>query len=141
MAARGEERGMRPALDYAPLVEHEDQVRAADRAQAVRDDEARALPQKCRKRVLDTRLRECVYRARRLVEDDYPRVREERAHEARELALADRDSRPAPAALGRRALRQLLDHVEASEPARRIDHLGLGRVGLPQADVLEDGAA
>ena len=42
VAALGQQLGMGPALDDPALVEDEHQVGAADRAQPVRDDEARA---------------------------------------------------------------------------------------------------
>ena len=83
---------MRPLLDDLAVLEDDDQVGVADRRQAVRDDERGAAVQEPPQRVLDLALRADVDRARRLVEDQDPRVGEQRTGERDELALAERQA-------------------------------------------------
>ena len=90
VAATGEQLGVRATLDDAALVEDEQRVRMPNRAQAMRDHEARAAAQQGEKRFLQPRLGQCVDRTRGLVENHQPWIREQRACEAHELALANR---------------------------------------------------
>ena len=83
---------MRPLLDDPAVLEHDDQVGVADRRQAVRDDEGGPAVQQAPQRLLDLALGADVDRARRLVEDQDPRVGEQRAREGDELALAERQA-------------------------------------------------
>jgi hypothetical protein len=84
----GEELLMGATLDDAPLVDHDDQIRLADRRQPVRDDQAGAIGQQRFERGLDQLLVVTVERARRLVEDEDARVLEERARDREPLPLA-----------------------------------------------------
>ena len=64
-----EELVVRALLDDGPVLEHDDQVRAADGREAVGDDERGAAVEQAPQRVLDPALGGDVDRARRLVED------------------------------------------------------------------------
>ena len=86
-----EQLGVRALLDDAAVLHDEDEVGVADRREAVRDDEARAVGPQRRHGVLDEQLGARVDRARRLVEDEQRRVGEERAGDRDELLLAGRD--------------------------------------------------
>src|SRR5438128_12614214 len=86
-AASGQERGVVAALDDLARLDHQDQVGVADRAQAMRDDDAGASAQEPAERCLDPLLGAGVDAARRLVEDQDARVGEHRARERQQLAL------------------------------------------------------
>ena len=90
---------MRSLLDDLPVLEHDDQVGVADRREPVGDDERRAAVQQAAQRALDLPLGADVDRARRLVEDQDPRVGEQRPCERDELPLAEREPRAALAEL------------------------------------------
>ncbi len=63
-------------LHDAPVLEHDDAVRVADRREAVRDDERRPTAHQPLERFFDEVLALGVERARRLVEDQDARVLE-----------------------------------------------------------------
>ena len=77
----------------------------------------------------------------RLVEDEDPRVGDERAGERDELALAGRELDAALADLGVQAVGEAADEVLGADAAQRAPHLVLGRVGPPEGDVLADRPA
>ena len=81
-------------LDEATVVEDEDAVGVPDGREAVRDHERRAARRERLQRAQDRRLGARVDRARRFVEDQERGVREPRAHEADDLALALGEVRP-----------------------------------------------
>ena len=110
---------VRAVLDEPALLEHQDQVGVADRAQAVRDDEGRAPFEQRVHVLLHDALRLGVERARGLVEDQDRRASIERARDRDALALAagERDARLAD--LGLVAERQPLDElVRVGDPRR-----------------------
>ena len=82
---------VRALLDDPAVLEDDDQVGVADRREAVRDDERGPAVQQAAERLLDLALGADVDRARRLVEDQDPRVGEQRARERDELPLAERE--------------------------------------------------
>ena len=84
-----------PALDDAPLVEHDDAVGGADGRQPVRDDDRRPPLHHRLERALEARLGVRVDARRRLVEDEERRVAVERAREREELPLARAEVRAA----------------------------------------------
>ncbi len=94
---------MRPPLDDPPVVEHDDQVGAADRGQPVRDDERGSSGEQQAKPVLDAPLGSDVDRRGRLVEDEDPRIGEQRSRERDELPLAEREPEAALAELACRS--------------------------------------
>src|SRR3712207_7296798 len=73
-AAAGEQLVVGAALDDAPVPDREDQVGVPDRAQAVRDHDARPSLQEPGERLLYHLLRPGVYVARRLVQYEDARV-------------------------------------------------------------------
>ena len=83
------------------------QVGAADRRQAVGDDERRPADEQPPQRGLDLPLGADVDRRGRLVEDEDPRVGEQRAREGDELALPEREPDAALAELGLVAVLEL----------------------------------
>src|ERR1700675_4232029 len=86
-------------LDDAAVLEHDDRARVADRREAVGDDERGAAVQEAPQRMLDLPFGSDVDRGRRLVEDQDPRVGEERAREGDKLTLAEGEPEPALAQL------------------------------------------
>src|SRR5690348_9794803 len=98
-AAAREQLVMRPALDDLAVLEHDDHVGVADRRESVGDDERRASLEERAQGGLDLPLGADVHRARRLVEDEDPRVGEQRTRERDELALPERQPRAALAEL------------------------------------------
>ena len=81
-----------------------------------------------------------VDRARRLVEDQDPRVGEQRAAERDELPLAEREAEAALAELRVVAVLEPLDELVGADGARGRLDLVAGRVGPAEGDVLGDGA-
>jgi len=73
------------------VLHHEDLVRAANRREAVRDDDRGPAAQEPVECALDQDLGGAVDVRRRLVEDQDPRVREERTGDRDQLALARRE--------------------------------------------------
>ena len=86
--------GVRPLLDHAPVLEHDDQVGVADRREPVRDDERRPAGEQAPQGLLDPPLGADVHRRGGLVEDEDARGGEERAGERDELPLAEREPLP-----------------------------------------------
>ena len=80
---------MRALLDDLAVLQHDDQVGVADRGEAVCDHERGAAGEERAQRALDLPLGADVDRRGRLVEDQDPRVGEQRARERDELALAE----------------------------------------------------
>ena len=66
-AVRGEQAPVRAAFDDASVVQHQHLVRLADRAEAVRDDEAGPPAHQAGEGRLEAGLRQGIDRARRLV--------------------------------------------------------------------------
>src|SRR5205085_3439187 len=96
--------------------------------------------QQTAKRVLDLALGADVDGARRLVEDQDPRVGEQRARESDELALAEREPEAALAELGGVALLELRHEIVCADgPRRRLD-LPAGRLRPAERDVVGDAA-
>ena len=91
-AVRREQLGVRPDLDDAPAVEHDDAVGVLDRRQPVRDHDRGASAHQRIERGLHLALRFRVERRGRLVEDQQRRVLEERARDGDALALAARQA-------------------------------------------------
>ena len=87
-AVRGVEFVVRAALHDDALPHDEDEVRVADRREAVRDRERRAVGHEPVDGVLHEALRDRVERARGLVEDEDGRVAEDRPRDGDALALA-----------------------------------------------------
>ena len=132
---------MRARLDHLAVLEHDDHVGPADGREPVGDDERRPVAQERLEGVLDARLGRDVDRRRRLVEDQDPRVGEERAGEGDQLALADREPRAAlldVRVVAVRAGRWM--NSWAPDGARRRTDLVIGRAGPAEADVVADRA-
>ena len=102
----GDQLVVRAHVDDVAVVEHDDDVRAADRRQAVRDDERRSSGQEAAESAIDPPLGADVHGRRRLVEDEDPRVGEQRARKGDELALAERELEAALADRGVVAVRR-----------------------------------
>src|SRR5215211_2653501 len=135
---------MAAALGDAAFLYGEDEIRAPDGAQAMGDDDARPAREQRGQGLLDDRLRAGVYVARRLVQDEDPRVRQDRPGEREQLALALAE-RPSTLAQNR-----VVAFRKSSDEAVGVDHTGSGldlltrrRRGIAGAtvtDVLRDGA-
>ena len=86
---------VRAVGDELAVLEHHDLVGQRDRRQPVGDDERRAARHDLAQRVLDLLLGRRVDRRRRVVEDQDPRVGQERARDRDALALAAAERQPA----------------------------------------------
>ncbi|CAA9321894.1 MAG: hypothetical protein AVDCRST_MAG40-1504, partial [uncultured Gemmatimonadaceae bacterium] len=139
-AAEGEQVLVGALLDHAALVDHEDEVRARDRGQAVGHHERRPPLHEPLERGEDDGLRARVDRGGRLVEDEDRRVLEEGAGHRDALALAARQARPALAEEGVVALGQGGDEVVRVRGARGLLHLEVRGLQAAVADVVADGA-
>src|SRR6266566_3084299 len=75
-------------LDDAPVLEHDDSRRTADRREAMRDHDRRAPRQQSAQAKLDASLRVQVHVGGGLIQDEDARIRDERARERDQLALS-----------------------------------------------------
>ena len=107
----------------------------------MRHDEAGTTPQQRDERLLQSRFRERIDRAGRLVEDHQPRIGQQRPRETHELALADRQSRTALAHFGMQPLRQRFQQIKTVELLRGRAHLGFRRLGSRKPEVGQHRAA
>ena len=127
-------------LDDLAVVDDGDAVGAHRGGEAVGDEDGGAALEQHVERLLDLRLGLEVEVRRGLVEHEDARAGEERPGQGEELPLAGRQ-RHAALVHGRvEPVGQPVDQVaEPDEPAG-LEHLGLGRVGPGEADVLADRA-
>src|SRR6266700_703263 len=86
----GKQGRMSAPFDDPSVIEHEYLIGMADRAQAMGDDEARPARQKHAQRSLNASFRDRIDAARRLVENQNPRIGEHRPGEADRLPLSQR---------------------------------------------------
>src|SRR4051812_15597898 len=132
---------VRALLDDPAVLEHDDLAGALDRGQPVRDHDRGAAGQQAPQAVLDPALGVHVDVRGGLVQDQDPRVGDERAGERDELALPGRELHAALADRRVVALGEARDElVRPNRVRRRRDVLGR-RVGAPERDVLADRAA
>src|SRR5581483_4315904 len=85
---------MRSRLDDAAIVHHDDEIRVANRAQAVSDDQRRAPFEDAIEILLDCPLALVVQSAGGFVEDEDARIAEERAGDGDALSLSAREALP-----------------------------------------------
>ena len=116
---------MRALLDDPAVLEHDDLAGALDRREAVGDDDRGAAGQQAPQAVLDPALGVDVDVRGRLVEDQDPRVGDQRAGERDELALAGRELHAALAD------RRVVAVLEARDELVGADGVG-GRRGPPR---------
>jgi hypothetical protein len=131
---------VRALLDDLPVLQDDDQVGVADRREAVGDDECGAPVQEALQGALDLPLGADVDRARRLVEDQDARIREQRPRERDQLALSERQPGAALAELRLVAVLEPLDELVGADRARRGEDLVALRFRASEGDVLRDGA-
>ena len=132
VAAAGEhELVVAAALDDAALLDHQDLVGVAHRAQTVRDDHRRAAAEEHVHGPRDALLALGVDARGGLVEDEDARVGQQRAREADELPLAGREAAAALLDVGVVAVRQALDEVVHADDAGHAPDLV--EAGAPDA--------
>src|SRR4051795_2561562 len=137
-AACREQLVVRALLDDPAVLQDDDQVGVADRREPVGDDEGRAAVQKPPQRALDLSFRADVDGARRLVEDQDLRVREQRPRERDQLTLAERQPGTAFAELRLVAILEALDELVGADGARSGLDVLSRRAGAAERDVLDD---
>ena len=129
---------MGAALDDLPVLEHQNLVGALDGGQSVGNDERGAAAAQGPQPVLDHRLAFTVEAGSRLVEDQEPRVRQNRPGDGDTLALPARQL-DAPLADDRIvAVRKLLDELVAVRDAADLLDLGAGGVPARKTDIRGD---
>ena len=122
---------MAAVLHHLPLVQHDNPVHMANRAEPVRDDDAGATLEQPLQRVLDQPLGGGVYAARGLIQhQQHLGVEGQGPREGQQLPLPDREVRAPLAHLVVVAARQALDK------RRRVHRLG----GPAQLRVVDLGA-
>src|SRR4051812_13773717 len=137
-AVGGEQLTLGAALHDAPALHDEDLVCTADRRQAVGDDQRRAATEKPVERALDQDLRRPVNVGGRLVEDQDPRVGEQRAGDRDQLALARGEPGAALAHLVVEAVLEPRGDAVDPDCGRRLAHLLFGRLRPRESDVVRD---
>ena len=145
MAACREQGLVCPLLDDAAAVEHDEPVHAADCRQPMRDGDDRAPFHQFGELFLDRRLDLGIERRCRLVEDQDRRVLQDHPGERDALPLAARqfDAALADMRIERGApvpIFEPFDEFERVGPARRVNDLGLARLGPAVADIVADRA-
>src|SRR5438876_1462456 len=139
-APPGEQLRVGAALDDLAALDHQDLIRAADGRQAMRDDEGGTASPQVAEPVLDRRLALRVETGRGLVEDQDPRVGENRPRDRDPLALAPGELHAPLAHDGVVALSETAHEVVAMGDTRRCLDLLPGRAGPRECDVLGDRA-
>ena len=130
---------MRPALQDAAGLQHQDLVGVDHGREAVRDDQRGAAGGDALERFLERLLGAAVQGRSGLVEDEDRRVLQEHAGDGDALLLAAGELEAALADRGGVALGQAGDEVvDLGGPGRGLD-LGLGGTGAAVGDVLGDG--
>src|SRR3954454_17628625 len=118
-SARRDQLVVRAGLRDPSVLEHDDPTGPPDRRQPVRDDDRRPTQQQPLQPLLDDPLRPHVHIRRRLVEDQDPRLRQERPGERDQLPLSRRKLHAALADLGLKTITQLLDESICAHRRRR----------------------
>ena len=136
---RLEELRLRPPGRDPAVLEHDHLVGELDRREAVGDDDRRPALHHLGQPLADAGLGGRVHRRGRVVEDEDPRVDEDRARDREPLALTAGERDAALADHGLVAVRQGLDELVRLGRARRLLDLLVGRVGRAEGDVLADG--
>ena len=126
------------AVDDPPRVHDDDLVGERDRREAVGDDEGRPAGHRLAQAALDRRLGGRVDRRGRVVEDQDPRVGDQRPGDRDALALPAGERQAALADDGLVAVGQRLDEVVRLRPAGGELDLLAGRVRPRVGDVLGD---
>ena len=126
-------------LDDPALFHHDDEVRAAQRAQPVGHDERGAAGDRAVERLENLVLRLAVDGRGRVVEQQDRRLEQHRARDGETLALAARQRVAALAEDGVVALRQLQDEVVGRRDPRGLLDLRRGGAGMAEGDVGRDG--
>src|SRR5580658_4363825 len=139
-AAGADQLVMVAVLDEAAALDGDDAVGVAHARQAIGDDEHGAALGDAFHVLLDDALALVVERARRLVEDQDPRIGDEGAGDGDALALAARKARAALAHHGVVALRQLEDELMGAGELGRADDAVDRHAGIGERDVLADRA-
>jgi hypothetical protein len=85
--ARGQQLGVRALVDDAAFVEEHDPISQSDRCRPMSDDDRRPPAHHRRERVADLVLLRRVDRRGRVVEDEHPRVGQDRAGDGDALSL------------------------------------------------------
>ena len=134
--ARREEVGVLTTFDDASVFHHEDLVRAANRAQAVRDDEAGAAPHELVQRTLDSALGLRVHAGGRLIEDEDGRVLQECAGDGNTLFFADAELHAALTDDGAKAIGHPFDEGAGVGGFSGGEEFVVGRAGAAQAEVV-----
>ncbi|OQA95033.1 MAG: hypothetical protein BWY25_02588 [Chloroflexi bacterium ADurb.Bin222] len=129
---------MRAALDDLAIFDDHDAIRVADGAQPVRDDEIRAPRHQPPQRRLQVLLRARVHVARGLVQDQHFGIGQHRAGDGEQLPLSLAEVAAALRELRLIALRQSVNEAIGVGELRRGDHLLVGGVQPPVADVFHD---
>ena len=129
---------MGAAFDDAAAVEHQQQVGMADGAEAVGDDKAGAPPEQDAERMLDAHFGDGVDGTGGLVEDQDPRVSQQRARKADQLPLAKADAGTPLADRGAEPVWQRLQRLKAFQALQRLPHVCVRGGCPPHADVFDD---
>src|SRR5690625_228560 len=127
-------------VDYLALVQEDDPVRLADLGEPVRDHQGGAALQDPVDGPLDLILGGAVDGAGRVVEDEDAGIGEERPGDGQALPLPARQGHPALAQYRLVAIPEGGDEVVRLRRPGRGDNLLAAGVGLPEGDVLGDGA-
>src|SRR5688572_23833860 len=137
---RREQLSVRPAFDDATFLHHQDLVRALDGGETVRYDERRPAAPERAEAVTDEGLALAVQARRRLVENEDPRIGEDRASDRDPLALPPGQLHTSLAD-DRVVLRlELVDELVAVCDSTHCAHFVVGCIRLRERDVLLDGA-
>ena len=127
-------------LDDAPLIQHEDAVALAHRAQTVGDNEYAAALANARHIVLKQAFGFVVQSAGGFIEDQNTRFGGQRTGNGQALALAAGEVAALFADRGVVALGQFENKIVGAGQLSRGDHLVHGQRGIGQSDVLAHAA-
>ena len=131
---------MRALLDDASVLKHVDAVGVAHGAEAVRDDEARALLHEPFERFLDLPLRFRVHTRGGLIEQQNRRIAQQGARDADALLFAHAEFDAALADVRVELVRQPFHEFGRVGALQHVPELRIGGVAFPDEQVLPHGA-
>src|SRR4029079_11085453 len=137
-ASHGEEFVVFAPLDDAPAIEDEDLVGMADGGEPVGDDEAGAARHEAIEGALDEALGLGIDAGGGLIEDEDGRILQQGAGDGDALLFADAELYTALADDGGKLLGESLDEVAGIGGAEGGPELGIGVVGIAEAEIIAD---
>src|SRR5262245_34542806 len=132
---------MRASLNYRTAIQHDNEIRIANGAQPVGNDQRGPSLEYLIQVLLNRPLTLSIKRAGSLIKYQYPRLPVQRSRNCNPLPLPSGKALAAFADLSLITRRHLTDEIMSTSEHRRADYLFEGRIRVTQRNVLSDSAA